>query len=784
MKKTRFCCNKVKLHILFGIFFLFSASVFPQKTERENLSPFLNDLKEEVVIHTDRTLYISGDLIWFRADYLINGQKPQKPISSVLYAELFNTKGEPVLRKKFEIADNKAEGAMMIPDGAATGNYVLRVYTQYQRNLSHYQYAYTHLSVFNPDRSPETVKESQKDSLSIIPEGGTVLNNKDTRYAIEISNPSETDSIVIKDIIGNPVSTLNISGNHLATMSLTQNDSIKYQLTLYLKNGDSITKAFAAPESQGVSLHAAVKNNKIEYDVADNDQSGSYTLEIYSSDLLMQHQKTITDGTRQGSFPINDMEEGLHFIILRDTQSSKILKLRTLYLFNSSPESPEIMLSQSAFNPREEVTVQIKPVAPNLKNAADLSVTVVRHGVISNSDVLPEFIAANPWLIKAFLSQQSRPIQYKEQIEAALIMQDHRILEELREQLPDDGPHLEFLPELRDVTVSGVVRDKDTKEPIPHLQVYGSVLFNNPQFHIYETDANGEFIFTLNDLHGMQDVFLSPVQRTEKAVNYEIMINQDFDHRYPAFNNTPFPYNEDYKSFLEELNTNAQLNLAFHSQANEESTLNDRRRHHLFGKERISRNLDDYVELDEMWDVLYEVIPHVRPVKKQNEYQIKIMDDNSNTLPGSPLVLLDNIPIFDVKKIMDLHPSQVDKIEVIDRTYLLGSYAINGVMLITTKTQNFGGTEFPEAAVFSEYQTLTPSPQFNEMTYDKEIDEKTRRIPDFRNLLYWNPQLKIEGDDVAFHFFTSDRKGKYDIIIRGITPDGKRIHSKKTFVVD
>ncbi|MCD4663641.1 MAG: hypothetical protein K8R68_00120 [Bacteroidales bacterium] len=51
--------------------------------------------------------------------------------------------------------------------------------------------------------------------------------------------------------------------------------------------------------------------------------------------------------------------------------------------------------------------------------------------------------------------------------------------------------------------------------------------------------------------------------------------------------------------------------------------------------------------------------------------------------------------------------------------------------------------------------------------------EKNNRIPDFRTLLYWNPELLISQGDNTLNFYTSDNTGDYDIIVRGVTKNGK-----------
>ncbi len=42
------------------------------------------------------------------------------------------------------------------------------------------------------------------------------------------------------------------------------------------------------------------------------------------------------------------------------------------------------------------------------------------------------------------------------------------------------------------------------------------------------------------------------------------------------------------------------------------------------------------------------------------------------------------------------------------------------------------------------------------------------RIPDRRNLLYWNPDVQLSADkNTTISFYTSDNRGDYIVFIRG-----------------
>jgi len=57
-------------------------------------------------------------------------------------------------------------------------------------------------------------------------------------------------------------------------------------------------------------------------------------------------------------------------------------------------------------------------------------------------------------------------------------------------------------------------------------------------------------------------------------------------------------------------------------------------------------------------------------------------------------------------------------------------------------------------------------------------------MPDYRNCLFWAPNIPVDaGDTVCLDFFSSDLQGDYMVIIRGIADDGQVMHGECNFTV-
>ncbi len=81
------------------------------------------------------------------------------------------------------------------------------------------------------------------------------------------------------------------------------------------------------------------------------------------------------------------------------------------------------------------------------------------------------------------------------------------------------------------------------------------------------------------------------------------------------------------------------------------------------------------------------------------------------------------------------------------------------------------------------YSTFYPVKEM--LSPDHEEDVKEDRTPDLRTTLYWSPQTEIpSGKEDSITFYTSDIKGDYMVIVRGISAEGKIVQGQCEFKVE
>ncbi len=79
--------------------------------------------------------------------------------------------------------------------------------------------------------------------------------------------------------------------------------------------------------------------------------------------------------------------------------------------------------------------------------------------------------------------------------------------------------NIEYLPEIKGITISGEVIDKSTKLPQKDVFVSLSETQNGEYFSVYKTNERGRFVFSLPDMQGQHDFFIQAEMPSEIKID-------------------------------------------------------------------------------------------------------------------------------------------------------------------------------------------------------------------------------------------------------------------------
>jgi hypothetical protein len=192
----------------------------------------------------------------------------------------------------------------------------------------------------------------------------------------------------------------------------------------------------------------------------------------------------------------------------------------------------------------------------------------------------------------------------------------------------------------------------------------------------------------------------------------------------------------------------------------------------------------DFEPLPDFDEITRNILLNVNLKKEANKYKLTIIDYETNEVQDdNALLLINSVPVFQFGAIAPLNTSSIQKIELKKRCIVYGSLHFHGVLSIST-TDKLAKSIYTDQAIPSFQNSVMKSKHSITKNKTEALEAKNKQIPDFRQNLYWNPELELDRTGTAnVEFNTSDYKGKYIIQVQGISADQTPIHASYTIEV-
>ena len=341
---------------------------------------------------------------------------------------------------------------------------------------------------------------------------------------------------------------------------------------------------------------------------------------------------------------------------------------------------------------------------------------------------------------------------------------------------------VKFHPELKGISLSGSIIKKDMIIPSAYSEVHLSALGNNPYYIGYLTELQGRFLFSLPDWHESRNFYIAVETKDEDPA--KILIDNDFSTDLVDLPVIPFILSGEEKNIAREIMFNMQLDKAYKQDMDftADCTNVNPKYNYFYGDPTITLDPADYVKLPTLEEIFHELIPSVSVIKRKDRSYLVMKGNNPDIAYYKPLLLLDFVPVFNADNLLKISPEYIRQVEVINSTYVRGDMCFGGIISVFTRKGDIAGIDLPENSFFFDFKTYEPQ---EEITFPDYSDSPAnKRIPDFRNTMYWNPALKgSPGETISCEFFTSDNTGEYIILVRGITDKGSILEGHCNFTV-
>ncbi|MBN7814916.1 carboxypeptidase regulatory-like domain-containing protein [Algoriphagus pacificus] len=211
-------------------------------------------LQEKVFLQTDRSHYLRGETMFFKANMIYANPLLGPELSKVLHLEILDTTGYQEYHQVFPIKAGKAIGSVYLPVEFDQEKYIVKAYTSWSLNYGNE--TYLPIQIHDPSLKPVA---SMPEQLS---NGVTIFSDKQNYSPGEQVNLN----IMVKDGNGKPVaSDLAIRVLDLdQAVPLENNKSISEAFSLNPVPNDAKLEDFKYPLENRYSLIGQIKNEDDE----------------------------------------------------------------------------------------------------------------------------------------------------------------------------------------------------------------------------------------------------------------------------------------------------------------------------------------------------------------------------------------------------------------------------------------------------------------------------------------------------------------------------------------
>lgn len=752
-------------------------------------------LHEKIYLHTDKDLYLAGEICWFKLyDVDASGHQPMD-LSKLAYVELFNPQHKPSLQAKIRLEKGSGNGSFNLPASLPSGYYVLRAYTNWMKNAGAEYFFEKRILLINTQlTAPAAVRVTATGGrVRFFPEGGSLVAGLTSRVAFLLQDGTgrgQQGTGVVYDDRGDSLVRFQAEARGMGSFLLTPQSGRHYMAAIHFPNGTVLQQALPEFSEQGYALQlVSTDSNFLDVNINVNlpQLNESVYLFVHSrGQVKMALQQTLQNGQTQFRIRKSALAAGISEITLFTADRRPVCE-RLVFRYPEDTLELSVKADKPVYSTREKIAVRLDMKGLNANTAADLSMAVYRVDSLQGlnaTDIqsylyLQSDLAGEIETPAAYFSQNRA--QREHEVDLLMMTQGWRCFR-WEDVLTRRQPGFKFLPEYDGHLVTGRLTRKNSVVPPADIPVYLSVPGTRTIFQTTLTDSSGGFLFDMGNLYTDGQIIVQT--NFQQDSNYAVMVNNPFSDQLPFTGQRAF-----------ELSMVSPSLLALHHKLVQvqDSYLQKEQNRFLFPQvdtipfyvQPDARYwLDNYTRFTTMEEVLREYVMGVNVRRRYNRPHLPVMNLVGNTFfESEPMILLDGVPVFDLQKIMDYDPLKVQRLDVITRKYYTGNQTFEGLLNFTTYTGKLEGYELDPNAVVLDYEGL----QLERIFYSPDYSTAQRinsRLPDFRTLLCWNPAVQVGEKGMGTQqFFSSDIPGKYVIVVEGISSKGQAVSSTSFFEV-
>jgi hypothetical protein len=740
-----------------------------------------HNVQEKIYVHTDKSVYLPGEIIWFKI-YSVDASFHQLlNLSKVVYVDVIDNGHNGIMQAKIAVNYGTGSGSLYIPVSVSNGNYTLRAYTNWMKNFNPDYYFEKSITIINPLKSPDaSAKETTPVyDVQFFPEGGRLVGGLNSKVAFKVTAPNGNGLAIYQGAVidqhGDTVARFEPLKFGIGSFTFTPAANNSYKAIIKISQGNKIIKELPVVNNLGYVMQ--LKDNGANLDVTVNSNSGENQMFLFAHTRQLVKaalSSPLNSGVATFSIDKSKLGEGISHITIFNSARQPVCE-RLYFKRPKQLLQIDAAADQPQYATRKKVNINVGTKRANgAAVLANLSLSVYRVDSLQQMDA--DDIFNYLWLRSDLRGNiESAGYYIKNQNAEADAAMDNLMLSQgwrrfqWNNILNASSSAFNFLPEYNDHLINAKITNTLTGAPAKDIVAYLSVPGKRVQLYASRSDSLGRLVFNTKQLFGPGEVVAQT--NPEKDSTYRIDVLSPFSEQYSKRITPQLALSADLQKALEQHSLGMQVQNIY--------ALNKVKRFYdpgvdsagFFAQPYKTYLLDNYTRFTTMEEVLREYVREDNIVRSRGRYHIKVLNEKG-FLDGDPIVLLDDVPVFNIDKVMAIDPLKVRKLEVIRDRYFYGPTVNEGVFSFTTYKGDLGGVEIDPHAVVLDYEGLQLKREFYSPVYDTQKAADSR-VPDFRSLLFWSPDVNTNTAGKGLvSFYTSDQKGKYVVSVQGISEEG------------
>ena len=767
---------------------------------------------EKVYLHLDKDFYGSGETIWFKA-FVLNLQtlNPDN-MSSVLYVDLSNSKGEVIFHGRFPVDEYGAAASIDLPENLVSGYYRLKSYTHWMKNYSSEFFYDELIRIYNPndlDHDKELERREPDFDLQFFPEGGTLITGISTQIAFRATDQDGLGIDISGKIVGET--------NSFVTEIHTRYDGMGGFFVLPQKERlraiveyQGMTKEFLLPkpEEEGYSLSVNnLNDNSLQVKIRSTESFfGKEIFLVGQSRGGLYHFEKIRIMNGSSFFQIDKLKlpQGIFQLTIFDNAYNPVCE-RVVFVRKDQQIQKDLSLKDPLIYARKKIEMSVRLTdgygQPIRGGIVSVSITDKDH---QSKEVKTDNIQSNLYLLSNMKGYLDNPGFYfmatdrdtNIALDLAVLTHEWRKIVWRSRYITDSNPSI-YLHESGNV-ISGKAFKSGSDD-----------VFTNGFITIFSLDETHPGVWrTTTDNFGNFSLFGFPILDSIKVmtksidqkgrmswVDLVIDKSEPFPDIKPISINKRLPWDENIEYYLEKVRGRSKIaeSLKLKDQLLLKEVVVTSRRYNnsYYGTpDAVIIMSDDMPVFNNIFDLLRGRVAGVRVMGSGMNATVNIRGSGGLGGQYPPLFLLDGTPIISGFSsvtdqetytsiinpiLMSINPNDIERIDVLKNPGTIGVFGmrgVNGVISIITKSEikredNSISKGFGELTI-TNYSSVR---EFTARAYDDP--EKSHVLPDMRTSLYWNPHTVINDQGmIEIEFFNSDEAKRFQIEVQGVTESG------------